>query len=347
MNITHIIFSLQTGGAENMLIDIMHEQVLLGHAVTLIIVNKKVNEALKNTIHLEVKIIELKRPEGSKNPYYFFKLYYTLYLQQPDVVHCHNVQMGKILKYYKGKKIITVHATDTYSPSLKYFDKVVSISKAVHDSLRADGDLRNSIIHNGINTDNIKLKQKNINSSNYKILQVGRLTHAQKGQDLSIKAIAKLKDSIENFNITLTFIGEGSSETYLKDLVDDLDLNSNIKFWGNKDKMYIYEHLKEYDLLIQPSRYEGFGLTIIEGMAAKIPVLVSDIEGPMEVIQSGKLGEYFVCDNSDSLAEKIRLLQYSISNEKVEKAYRYTLENYTIEKTVEKYIVLYERIRNG
>ena len=48
-----------------------------------------------------------------------------------------------------------------------------------------------------------------------------------------------------------------------------------------------------YDLLVQPSRYEGFGLTVVEGMAAGVPVLVSDIEGPMEVIDKGRHGFAF------------------------------------------------------
>ena len=55
-------------------------------------------------------------------------------------------------------------------------------------------------------------------------------------------------------------------------LVQEYNLNSYISFLGSKDTHYIEQHLKDYDLLVQPSRIEGFGLTVAEAMAAKVPV---------------------------------------------------------------------------
>ena len=144
-------------------------------------------------------------------------------------------------------------------------------------------------------------------------------------------------------NIQLDIIGEGNSEEYLKNLTTKYNLIDQIRFLGLKDRNYIYEHLKDYDLLIQPSLNEGFGLTVAEGMAAKIPVLVSDIDGPMEVIGSGKYGFFFKVGNAEKLAE-----QYIYSTERLEKiinnAYIFVKYNFDIQSTACNYIKQYKTI---
>ena len=64
---------------------------------------------------------------------------------------------------------------------------------------------------------------------------------------------------------------------YLIGLADKLHLNNYISFLGLRYRDYIYYHLSDYDLLVKPSLFEGFGLTIVEGKASGIEVLVSDI----------------------------------------------------------------------
>lgn len=54
-----------------------------------------------------------------------------------------------------------------------------------------------------------------------------------------------------------------------------------------KNQEWIYHNLCNFDLFIQPSRFEGFGLTVAEAIAAKVTVLVSNIQGPMEIIDDG------------------------------------------------------------
>lgn len=110
----------------------------------------------------------------------------------------------------------------------------------------------------------------------------------QKGQDILIEAIFILHQ--KGFkNISVDFIGDGESKDFLKELVKSKQLENQIHFLGSKEQSYIFSHLKEYDLFVQPSRKEGFGLTVTEAMVAKIPVLVSDQEGPMEIIKMGNM----------------------------------------------------------
>ena len=58
-------------------------------------------------------------------------------------------------------------------------------------------------------------------------------------------------------------------------MVVELNLEKHVRFLGNQSREYVYSHLKDYDLFVQPSRFEGFGLTVAEAMAACVPVLVT------------------------------------------------------------------------
>jgi glycosyltransferase involved in cell wall biosynthesis len=132
----------------------------------------------------------------------------------------------------------------------------------------------------------------------------------------------------------------------LDNLVFINKLDTYITFLGNKDTTYIETHLKNYNLLVQPSRIEGFGLTVTEAMAAKVPVLVSGQEGPMEIIANGQFGYYFKNENVEELADKIQ----EIMNKEIieiknltEKAYQRVQECYNIKNTALKYLLEYRK----
>jgi glycosyltransferase involved in cell wall biosynthesis len=341
MKIIHIIFSLNIGGSENMLIDIINEQQNLGHDVEIIVINNDINKILTNNIHKNIKITKVNRPVGSKNIFYFIKLYAILYSRKGSIIHCHNSIMGEILKYYKRIKIITIHSTGASTKGLSNFNKIISISEAVKNDLKENGNYDSKVIINGVNCNNIKTKNSINNSDSYKLLQIGRLEDI-KGQDISLNALNKLIKL--GLNIKLVFIGTGSTEKKLKKLSSELKIEKNVEFLGAIPKEEIYKQINEYDILLQPSREEGFGLTIVEGMAAKVPVLVSDIPGPLEVILNEKIGTSFKSNDPESLSEKICYILNNNINIKTEKAYQYTIENYSIKNTVSNYINLYKEL---
>lgn len=130
--------------------------------------------------------------------------------------------------------------------------------------------------------------------------------HEKKGQHILIKAVNKLIKQGYN-QIRLDIIGDGDSHKYLKTLVKELDITEYVRFLGSKNQSYIYEHLCDYDLFVQPSIYEGFGLTVTEAMAAKVPVLVSENQGPIEIIDYGRLGYSFKNQDIDDCAAKIAI----------------------------------------
>jgi glycosyltransferase involved in cell wall biosynthesis len=341
MNICHIIFSLTVGGGEEMLVDIINEQIKC-HEVSLIIINNLLHESLIGKLNNRVKIFRIKRNEGSLNIWYFIKINWFLFLLKPNVIHCHNFNIRPIIISRKSVKIfLTVHGMRNQLRYIEKYNKVFAISNAVQKDIWERFKYKTIVVENGIYFEKIKQKE-NYTFKIFKIVQVGRLEHELKGQHILIYAIDKLIKVYNINNIKVDFIGEGNSIMILKKIVMDLKLSQNIRFLGLKDKEYVYEHIADYDLLVQPSLSEGFGLTVVEGVAAKVPVVASDIDGPKEIIN--KIGTGFLCKvaDPDDLAKKIiDVIQvYKSGNiiNIVNESFNNCINQYNIKKTVSEYL---------
>ena len=140
------------------------------------------------------------------------------------------------------------------------------------------------VIYNGIHFDQVATSPHAMGQTCH-IVNVGRLQN-DKGQKVLVEA-AKILKKQGDIHFTIDFIGGGENETSLKELVNAYNLNDEIHFLGFKSREYVYENLCQYDLYVQPSIFEGFGLTLAEAIAAEVPVITSDLEGPVEVIAGG------------------------------------------------------------
>ena len=349
MKIVHVICSLCTGGAELMLIDILAKQVEQGQDVALVVINNDYEQALINKLPETVRTVLIDRPKGSRNPLWLLKYNYELLKLRPDVVHFHHDKAAGmfISKLFGARTLATVHDTKI---NLKYYlnlDEVCSISNSVRLDLNKRYGIEAPIVYNGIDSKSIqrKVSERHAKNNKFYIVQVSRLNHEKKGQDLIIEAVARLIN--EGYDVQLDFVGEGESEQQLREQASRLGIERHVNFLGLKDRNYIYGHLCDYDLLVQPSRYEGFGLTVAEAMIAKVPVLVSDVEGPMEVIGNGLYGKSFKAGSVGSLIESLQavLENYEYSRRIAEgEAYDFALSSFDISETAKKYIDRYSRL---
>jgi glycosyltransferase involved in cell wall biosynthesis len=347
MKVVHVIFTLQYGGAETLLVDIVNKQVKNDN-ITIFVINDDYSETLLNTIDKRVNLVLFKRKKGGFDFVVWLKILSKFIEINPDVIHSHDSKAIYFIPFWCYKTVLTVHAMNLSLKGVGLYSSVVAISNAVKDDLYARKGIQSEVIYNGIDIGLIQEKETLRHRQSFKMIQVGRLVHQIKGQDILLKALSVLKERKCSFTFSLDFVGEGTSFDYLSDLVQSYNLSDCVRFLGVKDRAYIYTHLCEYDLLVQPSFDEGFGLTIIEAMAARIPVLVSDISGPIEVIGNGKLGFFFQKGNEQDCADKILYILGSVQNVSaiVEKASMYCHENFDIENTVDAYSALYVRSFN-
>lgn len=337
---------MNNGGAENMLADIINIQVKTEN-VYLLIINKVFDSNILSRIDKKCTIFFLNREIKSKSPFVFLRLNWIIFKGHYNIIHLHqNTVIRKI--FIPCNYVRTVHNTHQTFHDYRWHKKIIAISESVKKELDYLGYKNVVLINNGINfelIDNCQKVESQIKV--FRMVQVSRVLFRQKGQDLLVKAIKKVVLLNSCYKIHLDFIGDGPDLEKLKLMVNEYKLNNVISIFGDKSREYIYKNLCNYDLFIQPSRFEGFGLTVVEAMAAKVPVLVSDNEGPLQIIKNGEYGFYFKNGNIDDAAIKIsEIIKRYPNKEFIDKAYQHVKNNYSIKNTAISYLAEYRKVLN-
>lgn len=131
-----------------------------------------------------------------------------------------------------------------------------------------------------------------------------------------LKAFNIIKDSIP-YQLVLVG-GIPDRVKYLKEYVEDNGLNDRVKFTGFLSDDEMVEQLEKSRLYVNPSLYEGFGMTAIEAMLRKVPTLVADIPTNREVTK-GLANYYFPPENEQSLSAMIlKTLSFPSSEARLE-----------------------------
>ena len=140
------------------------------------------------------------------------------------------------------------------------------------------------------------------NYKGIKIITVGRLSK-EKGQDLAIKALSKLKK--DRYDVKWYCIGEGNSRQEFEQLIKEYKLEENFLLLGATSNPYPY--IKNADIYVQTSRHEGYCLTLAEAKVLNKPIVTTNFIGAYEQIKNNENGIIVSCNEND-LADAIRRL---------------------------------------
>jgi len=161
-----------------------------------------------------------------------------------------------------------------------------------------------------------------------KFLYVGRLQDDHKNISFLLKGLSLLKSK----NWQLTVIGTGPDEVKLKKLAEQLAIDTRINWLGYQNKPF--EAMEECTALVLTSRFEGFGLVLVEANAHGIPVISSNcLAGPEDIVMEGINGYLYPEGDLNSfvdLLEKIIRgeLSFASSEEIASTAGRFSVKNY-------------------
>lgn len=149
-----------------------------------------------------------------------------------------------------------------------------------------------------------------------KIVTVGRLSK-EKGQDLAIKVLAKLKK--DGLNVRWYCVGDGSARKDYENQIKTYGIEKDFILLGSTPNPYPY--IKKSDIYVQTSRHEGYCLTLAEAKSLKKPIVTTNFTGAYEQITSGRTGIISEC-NEEELYIKVKGL---IENEEEQKEYKRNL----------------------
>jgi len=260
----------------------------------------------------------------------------------PDVVHVQYMAPGAlpiIAARLAGVKRVfaTVHQPYTSSHSLlaklilrtasMLTTKFIAVSQNAEKSWFGTSSLfdeskpfklqpRHFTIHNAIDTDKInkifseisvtKLKSELAISAGIHVIgAVSRLRH-EKGIDILLEAFNLLIRS--GVKAHLLVVGSGPDERRLKATVLTYRLDSSVTFSGEAEWERAMRLMTLMDIVVVPSRFEGFGLTAAEAMAMGKPVIASDTSGLKEVVVNSETGILFHVDEVTALKEAMQML---------------------------------------
>ena len=178
------------------------------------------------------------------------------------------------------------------------------------------------------------------------ILFIGRLV-PQKGVEHMIKAVPDVVR--EHPEARFMIIGEGWSRGYLESLVASMSCGDKVRFVGFLPDQDLVDLTLSADVLVVPSSYEPFGIVALEGMAAGVPVVASNVGGLSEIIEHDKTGVLVYPRNPRSIAWGINrvLSDPAYSSRLIQNAKRKISEIYTWDAVAERTIKVYERSMGG
>jgi glycosyltransferase involved in cell wall biosynthesis len=128
------------------------------------------------------------------------------------------------------------------------------------------------------------------------VLSTSRLAR-QKGIDVAIRALPEIPDA------TLVVLGEGPERPALESLARDLGVADRVHLPGRVPDVAAW--LRRASVYVQPSRWEGFGLGVLEAMLAGLPVVASDVSSLPELVVDGETGALVPPDDPAALARAV------------------------------------------
>lgn len=190
---------------------------------------------------------------------------------------------GTIDEYQKIRKSFKLRFLDFYFKYfLKFSKRIITPSKYLKNIVLGwNSNLNIVTIYNAV--DFPREFEKNSNESFSKIITVSRLV-SWKNIDQIILSLINLK------SFSLDIIGDGPEEKYLKDLVKENKLKDRVNFLGQLNQKEVFEKMKNSDVFILNSSYEGLPHVIVEAMYAKLPVICSNVGGCPEIVKNNNTG---------------------------------------------------------
>ena len=173
------------------------------------------------------------------------------------------------------------------------------------------------------------------------LLYLGRL-HKIKGVDILIKAFTNVIQSIDDVKLVVVGPDDGSLDE-LQTLVKNLGVGKKVLFTG---PLYGLEKLEAYvdaDVYVLPSRYEAFGMTVLEAYACGKPVIASNVGGLKDLVINGETGLLVEPGNEIMLTESLLSILKDVprAEQMGVKGKKFVENNFTIKKVVDKLEQIY------
>lgn len=357
INILHVTLSLDIGGLEVLLVELLQKIDKNKYSLSVCALQKE--GQLKGELERQgIPVYSIPKKEGID---YFlpFKLKALIKQIKADIVHTHNstpwiYSAAAVSLLNSNTRLIhTKHsnlgADKTRLQNVERFASkvtkhIIADSQSVMDFMVQKQNIAQNkikLIYNGIDIDKYKLpippKQDNIK----RIGIVARLVPVKDHKSLldGFKLLSQRLPDVE-----LVIIGDGTLKSELTAQAAQLQVDSRVKFLGSRRD--IPELLSQLDIFVLCSIDEGMPISLLEAMAAGLPVVATKVGGIREIVVENKTGLLIQPQNPQALADAIYkiLTDSPLARSMSQEAVRIVAERFSIKKMTEGYTSLYENL---
>lgn len=341
--ILFIIPSLAVGGLEKVQVTLANKLSELGYEVTILLLEPVFDLQCQLNSEVRVEYKSYKKHIGERIPYIRHRFYDDgMWETRASAEKLHQYYVGDEhydveIGFFRGLPIKIVSGgmnkeetkylgwvhndfrkADGYKSNFRSMenvreayrklDKIICVSQETQIGFKEIiGDTGNLCsIYNLLSVEDILLKAKQkpevqINKEKFHAVLVGRLLDSAKGQKRLVEVVVRLHKM--GYKISLAIIGGGADEKMIREEINKKNADSYISMCGKQ--MNPYPYIKEADLLVCASYYEGYNLTVAEALILGTPVLSTDCTGPKEILDYGKYG-MIVVNSTEGLYEGLK-----------------------------------------
>lgn len=315
MKLLHVISSLEIGGAQRLLSDLIPLQKQQGLDVSLLVLKDEETDFTRIIREADIPIISLNVEGGKvgfRNPFLSLKI--RNIIKNFDIVHAHLVHAlylcSLAARGLNVKLVYTEHSTSNnrrgkefMHPIEKFiygrYSKIVSISQQTQDALQQwlqSEDERFVMINNGVDTKRFSSILRPVIPNS--LIMVSRFA-SSKDQETVVRAMKNIDKKA-----FIRFVGDGPNLEHCKQVAKECGVEDRVQFLGARSD--VAELIAESYIGIQSSNWEGFGLTAVEMMACGKPVIATNVNGLKQVVEGA--GLLFEIGNSKALATQVNNL---------------------------------------
>lgn len=231
-----------------------------------------------------------------------FKRYVSEY-GTPDIVHVQSFEAGmlaiKIKEGYGVPFVVTEHSSKFARKLLT--DRLLTIARQVFDASsdnlavsRSLGDVlqtmtgkRFYIVPNMVDTDFFIPRKQKVKRSEYQFISIGSLD-SNKNHAVLLDAFAAVFRG--NKSVRLVMVGSGPEHNALEKKIRELQLEEQARLYGQASRDEVRDLLNASDCYVHSSRYETFGVALIEAMSCGLPIVSTRCGGPESIVANDNLG---------------------------------------------------------
>ena len=350
MRVLHVVTSLDVGGTQRLLTDLIPGISNCCHADLLVYLD--IENGFKRTL-LEkgIRIIDIDEPDfGSFGVVFKLRRIFRNY----DIVHVHLFpslyQCALAAIGLRTKMVYTEHSTSNrrrnkfwLRPVERFiysrYERIISISKDTENALTSwlgYGGERFVTINNGV--DISRFNSIEVPRVENALVMVSRFAPA-KDQETVIRAIPYVRNEV-----FVRFVGDGVTRQKCERLSAELGVSDRVQFWGSRSD--VAELISSSLIGVQSSKWEGFGLTAVEMMACGKPVIASNVDGLRQVVDGA--GLLFEVGDEKQLADLVnKLYSDRAFYETIAARCRQRAESFDISLMADKYLAVYKTLFNN